>query len=259
MAYGVKYRLEFSDDLENGKKIEILKKNYTSSTVLDIVGGAEPCIITWQGDDNFYSPIKGSQCTLNFFVTDDVSYDNFYEYDEREYQVKISYKDSSNNYQLFWIGWLVTDQFKEAITTKPFPITLKAIDGLGTLDSFDMTLYQDSYSAITARQWITSTLANLDLEKWLSKSKASLEDVISKNNGALNSLSSLEVWIDYIRQLQLLDASGLSKFAAKFEVTNNYETIIDSYRSVVFNQIARNILITDDSLGTFSAFTHQNL
>lgn len=163
MAYGVKYRLEFSDDLENGKKIEILKKNYTA-TVNDIVGGAEPCIISWEGDDNFYSPIKGSQCTLNFFVTDDVSYDNFYEYDEREYQVKIYYKDGSNNYQLFWVGWLVTDQFKEAVTTKPFPISLTAVDGLGTLDGYDMTLYQDSYSSISARQWITSTLDNLDLE-----------------------------------------------------------------------------------------------
>ena len=180
MAYGVKYRLEFSDDLENGKKIEILKKNYTSSTVLDIVGGAEPCIISWQGDDNFYSPIKGSQCTLNFFVTDDTNYDNFYEYDEREYQVKISYKDSSNNYQLFWIGWLVTDQFKEAITSKPFPITLKAIDGLGTLKAFDMTLYQNSYNPISARQWITSTLENLDLDLDIYVS----QDIFIRNAGA---------------------------------------------------------------------------
>jgi hypothetical protein len=163
MAYGVKYRLEFSDDLENGKKIEILKNNYTGS-VLDIIGGAEPCIISWEGDDNFYSPIKGSQCTLNFFVTDSVSYDNFHEYDEREYQVKIYYKDTSDVYQLFWIGWLVNDQFREAVTTKPFPITLKAIDGLGVLDSYDMTLYQDSYSSFSARQWITSTLDNLELD-----------------------------------------------------------------------------------------------
>jgi hypothetical protein len=163
MAYGVKYRLEFSDDLENGKKIEILKKNYTA-TVNDIVGGADPCVISWESDDDFYSPIKGSQCTLNFFVTDSVSYDNFHEYDEREYQVKIYYKDTSDVYQLFWVGWLVTDQFREAVTTKPFPITLKAIDGLGTLAGFDMTLYQDSYSSISARQWITSTLENLDLD-----------------------------------------------------------------------------------------------
>ena len=188
MAYGVKYRLEFSDDLENGKKIEILKKNYTAS-VNDIIGGAEPCIISWEGDDNFYSPIKGSQCTLNFFVTDSVSYDNFYEYDEREYQVKIYYKDSSNVYQLFWVGWLVNDQFREAVTSKPFPITLRAIDGLGTLDSFDMTLYQNSYSSISARQWITSTLDNLELD---------LDIYVSQDIHKLNPTSTQYSIYDYM-------------------------------------------------------------
>ena len=188
MAYGVKYRLEFSDDAENGKKIEILKKNYTAS-VNDIIGGAEPCIISWEGDDNFYSPIKGSQCTLNFFVTDSVSYDNFYEYDEREYQVKIYYKDSSNVYQLFWVGWLVNDQFREAVTSKPFPITLRAIDGLGTLDSFDMTLYQNSYSSISARQWITSTLDNLELD---------LDIYVSQDIHKLNPTSTQYSIYDYM-------------------------------------------------------------
>ena len=33
MAYGVKYRLEFSDVLEHGKKVEILKKNYTGAVL----------------------------------------------------------------------------------------------------------------------------------------------------------------------------------------------------------------------------------
>ena len=78
MAYGIKYRLEFSDDEENGKKIEILKKDYTGS-VLPLIGTAEPIEISWEGDDNFYSPIKGSSCVLNLFVTDAVNYDNFYE------------------------------------------------------------------------------------------------------------------------------------------------------------------------------------
>ena len=163
MAYGVKYRLEFSDVLGNGKKIEILKNNY-SATVLDIVGTDDPCEISWESDENIYSPIKGSQCILNFFVTDDVTYDDFHEYDEREYQVKIFYKDTSDVYQLYWIGWLVVDQFKESITSTPYPISLKAIDGLGTLDSFDMTLFQNTYNSLSARQWITSTLDNLDLD-----------------------------------------------------------------------------------------------
>ena len=163
MAYNVKYRLEFSDDLENGKKIEILKDNYSGS-VLPMVGADEPCVITWESNDNFYSPIKGSQCTLNLLVTDTVSYDDFYTSDEREYQVKISYKDSSNNYQTYWIGWLVVDQFKEAVTTTPFPITLTAFDGLGTLDAFDMPLDTSSAAIQTGRYWITNCLNNLDLQ-----------------------------------------------------------------------------------------------
>lgn len=162
MAYNVKFRLEFSDDSENGKKIEILKKDYSSTgTVYDLVGAAEPCIITWQGDDNFYTPIKGSQCTLNLFETDDTNYDNFYEFNEREYQVKIYYKDSSNNYQLYWIGWLVVDTFKEAITTKPFGISLTALDGLGTLNGFDMPL--GTATSNSGLGWIRKCLDNLDL------------------------------------------------------------------------------------------------
>ena len=179
MAYGVKYRLEFSDDLENPKKIEILKNNY-SGTVLPIIAGGDPCVISWEGDDNFYNPIIGSQCTLNLFVTDTVSYDNFHEFNEREYQVKISYKDSSNNYQLYWIGWLVVDQFTESVTTKPFPITLTAFDGLGTLDAYDMFLDDSSAGSVNARTWIWRTLSNLDLELDIYIS----QDIFIRNPGS---------------------------------------------------------------------------
>ena len=53
MAYGVKYRLEFSDVLGNGKKIEILKDGYSGS-VLPLIGTDEPLSIKWDGDDYFY-------------------------------------------------------------------------------------------------------------------------------------------------------------------------------------------------------------
>ena len=55
MAYGVKYRLEFSDVLGNAKKIEILKNNYSGS-VLPLVGTSDPVSIKREGDDDFYSP-----------------------------------------------------------------------------------------------------------------------------------------------------------------------------------------------------------
>jgi len=139
MAYGVKFRLEFSDDLENGKKIEILKDGYTG-TVYDLVGTNDPVQISWDQDDNFYDPIIGSTCQVNLFVTDTTNYDDFYIADEREYKIKISYKDSSNNYQTYWQGWLLVDQFQEAVTTTPYPITLRGYDALGSLDGFTQPL-----------------------------------------------------------------------------------------------------------------------
>ena len=163
MAYGIKYRLEFSDDEENGKKIEILKKDYTGS-VLPLIGTSEPIEISWEGDDNFYSPIKGSSCVLNLFVTDAVNYDNFYEFNEREYQVKLYYKDASNNYQIFWNGWVVADNFSEAITTKPFPITINALDGLGLLKGFDYPIDITQVTGKTFKTTLTNILDYLDLD-----------------------------------------------------------------------------------------------
>jgi len=93
MAYGVKYRLIFSDVLGNGKKVEILKKDYTGD-VLPMIGGANPVQISWQSSDDFYKPIIGSKCTLSLLVTDSVTYDDFYKFDEREYKVVVSYAKS---------------------------------------------------------------------------------------------------------------------------------------------------------------------
>ena len=162
MAYGVKYRLEFVDDNLKGKKIEILKDGYSGS-VLPLTGTNDPLEIEWSGDDDFYNPIIGSTCTINLFDTDTSNYDDFYEFDEREYKIKISYKDSSNNYQTYWQGWLLTDQFKEAVTTKPFPLTLKGYDGLGSLGGFTAPIDLSSVAQKDLMYYLTNILNNINL------------------------------------------------------------------------------------------------
>ncbi len=161
MAYGVKYRLDFVDDELNGKRIEILKDNYTGS-VLPIVGTGDPISIKWDGNDDFYSPIIGSSCSINLFVTDDVSYDDFYTADEREYQVKVYYQNGGS-YVLYWIGWLMVDQFREAVTSKPFEISLRAFDGLGSLNAYKMPISSTATSQ-TLLWYIYNSLDNLDLD-----------------------------------------------------------------------------------------------
>ena len=176
MAYGVKYRLEFSDVLGNAKKIEILKNNYSGS-VLPLVGTADPVSIKWEGDDDFYSPIIGSTCTLNLFVTNDVQYDNFYAFDEEEFQVKIYFKNDANNYILYWAGFIVTDSYKQALMSPPYQISLQANDGLGllstkivTIDSNDRFTGNDSGSSKFVTNFITNCLSktNLDLDVYFS-------------------------------------------------------------------------------------------
>lgn len=144
MAYGTKFRLEFSDDYNDFNYRVLIQKDGYTGAVLDLVGTNDPVELEWEGDDDFYQPIKGSKCNINLFVTDDTNYDAFHEYDEREYKVLLQWYGYNtfvrpggfgpSTWNTFWTGWLVADSFKEAVLTKPYPISLTAIDGLGTLD-----------------------------------------------------------------------------------------------------------------------------
>lgn len=163
MAYGLKYELFFQDLAGRNLKLEIHKNDYQGS-IYPMVGTDKPVVINWNGDDDIYSPIIGSTCELNLFVTDTVSYDNFYDSDEREYLVKILHEDSLGALQtwdnsekiydladsiydselgdveyftVIWTGFIVVDRFQESLITTPYPISLKAVDGLGTLSGFD--------------------------------------------------------------------------------------------------------------------------
>lgn len=182
MAYNVKYRLEFSDVKGNGRKVEILQDGYIGS-VLPMVGQKEPVVVEWQSKDDFYEYIIGSTCTLNLLVTDDVSYDEFYQYDEREYKIRVSYKDALDAYQTYWEGFVVVDTFREAINTTPYPITLKANDGLGTLDAFTAPTSNTGSQGTTdsafyyLRQILAQTGQFFDIY---------IANLIRKDNGATN-------------------------------------------------------------------------
>ena len=88
MAYGVKYELDFSDIKGNKRSVQILKQDYTGD-VNSIVGTDNPVIVKYTSDDDFYNPIIGSSCELNIKTTDTISYDEFTDFDEREYKIRV--------------------------------------------------------------------------------------------------------------------------------------------------------------------------
>ena len=159
MSYGEKFSLSFADVRGNARKVSILQKDYSGS-VYPLVGTGSPVVVKWDSDDDFYTPIIGSTCELNLYVTDSTQYDNWYEADEREYKVRIStgssigakewdlqedvfndanflWDEGDEGFEFYWEGFLVVDRYSEAVMSKPFPIKLVASDGLGTLGGFD--------------------------------------------------------------------------------------------------------------------------
>lgn len=131
MAYGIKYKLDFSDNEENKKRIIIEKDGYTGS-IINAVGTATPITITYQQDDDVYQPIIGSNAKINLYVTNDVSYDDLFTPNEREFKITLYYNDGVD-YIPYWVGFVIPDAYQESITTKPFPLSISATDGLGAL------------------------------------------------------------------------------------------------------------------------------
>ena len=166
MAYAVKFRLDFDDVLGNDKRVEILQDGYDiNNGINDLIGTDDPVSITWDQDDDFYDPIIGSTCEINLFVTNTTNYDNFYDADEREYKIRISYKDTGGTYQIYWEGWLLVDQFQEAVTSNPYPITLRGYDGLGSLNGFTQPLTNSSGNQLAGvfMVFIHEILENINL------------------------------------------------------------------------------------------------
>jgi hypothetical protein len=174
-AFTNKYLLEFGDDYGDFKYRLIIQERGYAGAVLPMIGGADPVVIKWEGDDDFYEPIKGSQCTINLMVTDSVSYDDFYNAPEKTYKVLVQWYGADpvggpNIWNTFWSGWLVSDKFKELVNTKPFPITLTAIDGLGSVNGFKVNAaaYRPQYSTQNSYplqiKLIADILRNIDLK-----------------------------------------------------------------------------------------------
>jgi hypothetical protein len=85
--------LDFSDTEGNKRRLDILQKNY-NGFIYPLIGTGSPISIKWEQDNDFYDPIIASNCEINLIQTDSVTYDEFYDFDEREFLVKLYYSET---------------------------------------------------------------------------------------------------------------------------------------------------------------------
>ena len=244
MAYGVKYRLIFSDILGNQKKLEILKNNYSGS-VNSIIGTNNPIVIQWENDNDFYNPIIGSNCTINLKVTDDVQYDDFYKFDEKEYLVKVFYKDAGNTFQLYWQGYIVTDTYKQVFTAPPYDIQLKAFDLLGSLDAFDVVLTAgDSVRPLRSTSDPHDPTSSVPT-KTLAQN---ITDCLANTGLAMSLYVSLN--IDSNNILDQIEGNGVFKFNKNFDIVNCKEylsNILKCLNARLFQSFGRWYIINNST------------
>lgn len=269
MAYGVKYRLDFEDHEGNGKRLDILKDGYTGD-ILPLVGGAEPVKIKWDGDDDFYSPIIGSTCSINLYQTDETNYDDFFNEPEREYKVEVytsqskgdAFKnriqldggicesakcideeltETQDNYTLFWTGWLLSDQFKELMAPNPQAIQLTAIDGLGELDN----LFVDNtfYSINTGLQAIQASLASVICAA-LNKTGLGLDVIINNELSVYDIFGNRSEFLTYVNNF-INESVFLSDDYEFFNVKEFLENVLRSVNSRVFQANGKFVVVNN--------------
>ena len=131
----VKYFLDF--DTNTGQdiswRLDILQDSY-SDAPMPLVGTGRPIVIDYQQDNDIYKPLIGSSAKINLVVTDEITYDDFNTGSLREYEVRLRYRDASNNLQDYWCGHINPIDSSESVTTNPFTVSFTATDGVGLLE-----------------------------------------------------------------------------------------------------------------------------
>jgi hypothetical protein len=68
MAYGELYRVNFFDPDEHKFLLQIYEDGYSGIVSDNLTLGANPVVISYQQDDDFFNPIIGSSCKLQFYI-----------------------------------------------------------------------------------------------------------------------------------------------------------------------------------------------
>lgn len=164
MAYGVKYRVEHTDNNGLTWKVDFLFPDYEGS-VTDLKHTGDPLKFHYDNEsDDIFSPIKPTIAEVNVYALAQFSLADMYSYNYKHIQVEI-YQDDTN---LFFKGFVNSSAHKEPYADTPYPVTIHCTDGLDLLkdliyDTSDLI----STDLVSVRSHIDRILMQLGYdEKW---------------------------------------------------------------------------------------------
>ena len=187
MAYGLKYQDDFFDVDEHKWRLKIYQWNFSGSTETNTLtlGPDAVQIMYEQKGDDFFSPIIGSSCKIQLYVTESLggtfwededrnweaanfnweenNFEFLFPIDDREYKIEVCYASAytSGNYvySTYWTGFLIQDQFSMPLKPFPYLIQMYASDLIGTLNGYN---YADTTARPTVLQAIVGCMKNIN-------------------------------------------------------------------------------------------------
>lgn len=176
--YGLKYTSEFNSHLGHNYIVKILQKDYASS-ITELVMGGEPVVINFNGVEEKFDVIRGSECVLQFYCNYDYQFSEIVTADKNEFKIEV-YKNGN----IYWSGFVIQDNYNEPFQPLPYLTTIRAIDGLGDLKQYEFKDYANKLilNRMTQIEVVLACLSKLKNATQLVTSIDIYESRIDKNN-----------------------------------------------------------------------------
>ena len=133
MAYGLKYRLQFKDILNNDVRIDFLLKEYSAGLTGYLTGSAGNELILKRNLGSGGEPdyIDSHEFEIEFIPTESINLNTFRSKSNKKWMLKVYINDE----QFYWL-WLINTDARQPMNFKRGePVRLTATDGLGLLKS----------------------------------------------------------------------------------------------------------------------------
>jgi hypothetical protein len=132
MAYGNLYDFAYYDFFSVYWEIWIQERDYAGAST-ELVCGVDPLIINQQArEDDPFAVIKGSEAVVNVYDQAGFNFVELFTYDMKKYKLVVHKAGV-----LYWKGWIQPDTYQEPYLQPPYPVTIKFVDGLGSLKMYD--------------------------------------------------------------------------------------------------------------------------
>ena len=238
LIYHKYYHGEICDKSGETLNVDLFKRGTISDPIPPIENiiftgeDKEPVLISYpdQGDRKL-NYINGSECSVNFKAIGDFELSSLYTADEREWQLILT---GAFN----WRGWIIPDSCSEPFQAKPYDVSIKATDALGTLKELpfqreDETAYKGWYrDREMLRLALRKTLLNMEMVCAVNIFEDSMDDSSGKDpfeQSYINAETFLSdngtpySCYEVIRSILARYSARLHQFNGKWQIVNMEE------------------------------------